>query len=162
MRLKDRPTVEVEVLVEAPPEKVWALVTDLGLMAEWSPEYQGGEWLDGATGPVRGARFLGRNKREKMEWQVPSTVTEADAPRVFAWAVGDPSNPGASWRFELLPEGAGTRVRQHCEIGPGPSGLTSAIERMPDREERIIENRQNEHRRNMTATLEGLKKAAES
>ena len=31
-------------------------------MSHWSPEYQGGEWLDGATGPMVGARFKGRNK----------------------------------------------------------------------------------------------------
>ena len=51
MRMQDGPTVEVEISVEATPARVWELVGDLALMGEWSPEYQGGDWLDGATGP---------------------------------------------------------------------------------------------------------------
>jgi len=57
MRMRDKPTVEIETYIAAPPIWVWELVTDLQQMGYWSPEYQGGEWLDGATGPVVGARF---------------------------------------------------------------------------------------------------------
>jgi uncharacterized protein YndB with AHSA1/START domain len=51
MRMRDKPTIEVEMSIAAPPARVWELVTDLQLMGHWSPEYQGGGWLDGATGP---------------------------------------------------------------------------------------------------------------
>jgi hypothetical protein len=47
-------------------------------------------------------------------------------------------------------------------MGPGPSGLTAVIDQRPDLEERIIANRCAEHSRNMQATLQGLKAAAES
>jgi hypothetical protein len=47
-------------------------------------------------------------------------------------------------------------------MGPGPSGLTAAIERMPDKEERIIERRLQQHGENMTATIEGIKRLAEA
>ena len=43
-----------------------------------------------------------------------------------------------------------------ARIGPGPSGLTPAIEAMPDKEERIIERRLEEFRRNMETTLDGI------
>ena len=43
-----------------------------------------------------------------------------------------------------------------ARIGPGSSGLTPAIEAMPDKEERIIERRLEEFRRNMETTLEGI------
>ena len=33
--------------VKASPEDIWALVTDLSRMGEWSPESQGGEWVEG-------------------------------------------------------------------------------------------------------------------
>jgi hypothetical protein len=46
-------------------------------------------------------------------------------------------------------------------IGPAPSGLSIAIEAMPDKEERIIERRLEEHARNMRATLDGIKALAE-
>ena len=54
------------------------------------------------------------------------------------WAVGNPTNPAATWRFDLTPDGSGTRVRQHVQLGPGPSGLTARIAELPDREEDII------------------------
>jgi hypothetical protein len=52
-------------------------------------------------------------------------------------------------------------VRQHVQLGPGPSGLSARIAELPDREADIIAARTAEHRRNMHATLEGLKTAAE-
>jgi hypothetical protein len=159
--MRDRLSVEVEIFVAAAPQRVWELVVDLQLMGQCSPEYQCGEWLDGATGPAIGARFKGYNKRRDREWESLSTIIEATPGRVVAWAVGDPANPGATWRFDLTPQDAGTRVRQQVQIGPGPSGLTARIAELPDREEDIIAARTTEHRRNMQATLAALKAAAE-
>jgi uncharacterized protein YndB with AHSA1/START domain len=161
MRMGDRPSVEVEIFIAAPPARVWTLVTDILLMGQWSPEYRGGEWLDGATGPAIGARFKGRNKRKEREWESLSTVIAAEPGKSFAWAVGNPTNPGATWRFDLTPDHTGTRVRQHVQIGPGPSGITARIAELPDREEDIIAARTAEHHRNMQRTLAGLKAAAE-
>lgn len=161
MRMQDGPTVEVEISVEATPARVWELVGDLALMGEWSPEYQGGEWLDGAAGPAVGARFKGRNGRGEREWVSESTVIESVPGQTLAWAVSDPDNAAATWRFDLQSEGNGTRVRQHVRLGPGPSGLTARIAEVPDREEDIVAARCAEIRRNMQATLEGLKAAAE-
>lgn len=162
MRMSDRPTVEAEISIQASPGTVWALVTNLNAVGQWSPEYQGGEWIDDATGPAVGARFKGRNKREDREWESLSVVTECEVERTFAWAVGrEPSNAGASWRFDLTPVGSGTHVRQQVILGPGPSGLTAVIHQRPDLEERMVANRCAEHSRNMQATLQGLKAAAE-
>ena len=161
MRMQDGPTVEVEISVEATPARVWELVGDLALMGEWSPEYQGGDWLDGAAGPAVGSRFKGRNRRGDQAWESESTVIESVPGQVLAWAVSDPDNAAATWRFDLQSEGNGTRVRQHVRLGPGPSGLTARIAEVPDREEDIVAARCAEIRRNMQATLEGLKAAAE-
>ena len=161
MRMQDGPTVEVKISVEAAPVRVWELVGDLALMGEWSPEYQGGDWLDGAAGPAVGARFKGRNRRGDRAWESESTVIESVPGQVLAWAVSDPDNAAATWRFDLQSEGNGTRVRQHVRLGPGPSGLTARIAEVPDREEDIVAARCAEIRRNMQATLEGLKAAAE-
>jgi len=161
MRLTDRPTVEVETFMQAAPARVWELVTDLDGMGRWSPEYQGGTWLDGATEIAVGARFKGQNSRRDARWESVSTVVEAEPGHRFAWAVGDPENAGATWAFDLTTEGAGTRVRQRVELGPGPSGLTRRIDEIPDREEEVIAARMNELRRNMTSTLAAMKSVAE-
>ena len=161
MRMGDRPTVDAEVFIEASPSRVWDLVTDIVRMGQWSPEYQGGEWLDGALRPVVGSRFRGRNSRRDREWETVSTVIEAEAGRSFAWAVGDPGNAAATWRFDLATEGTGTLLRQNVQLGPGPSGLAARIEELPDREEEIVAARTAELRRNMQSTLDGIKSAAE-
>ena len=44
------------VVIEAPPERIYALVADLPRMGEWSPECQQVEWLDGSSRPAEGAR----------------------------------------------------------------------------------------------------------
>jgi uncharacterized protein YndB with AHSA1/START domain len=155
VRYADGPTVTVDVLIDAPPERVWDLVSDITLPARFSSELQAAEWIDDT-------HFRGRNRHEAAgEWETTCTVTERDAPRVFEYAVGDPTNPSASWRFSLAPEGGGTRLTQWMRMGPAPSGLTPAIEAMPDKEERIVARRLDEHRFNMVATLQGIKDLAE-
>ncbi len=162
-RFADGPSVEVEVHVETRPGPVWGLVTDISLPARFSQEYLGGEWVEGSDGPARGARFTGRNRHPTIgEWETTSVVVECEPERVFAWAVNGPEHPAATWRFELEPHAHGTRLRQSARLGPGPSGLTWAINREPDQEERIVARRLDELRRNMLATLEGIKAIAES
>lgn len=159
MKYADGPTVEVEIDIAAPPSRVWDLVTDIELPARFSSEFQGATWLDD---PGVGARFVGRNQHPRAgEWETTSYVVAFDPERLFQWNVGDPDAPGASWRFELEPAGDGTRLKQWMRMGPARSGLNAAIDAMPDKEERIIERRCDEHRYNMTATLEGIKALAE-
>jgi hypothetical protein len=46
-------------------------------------------------------------------------------------------------------------------LGTGPSGLTVAIEKMPDKEERIVAGRLVEFRAAMQANLDAIKELAE-
>ena len=55
--------------VSANPEKVWALITDLPRMGEWSPEATGGEWIEGAAAAAVGAQFKGTNKTATHNWE---------------------------------------------------------------------------------------------
>lgn len=161
-RYADGPTTEVEVHVEAEPAAVWRYVTDIELPARFSEEFLGARWLDGADACAVGARFAGRNRHEAIgEWETTCTVVEVEPERVLTYAVTDPDRPSATWRFRLEPTDEGTRLSQWVRLGPGPSGLTPAIERAPDKEERIVAARLRELRRNMQATLEGIKALAE-
>jgi hypothetical protein len=161
VRYADGPTVEVDVLVHAPVERVWELVTDIGLPARFSAEFLGASWLD--DGPRLAARFVGRNQHPRIgEWETTSTVTRYEPLRAFGWAVTDPDNPSSSWWFVLDPEPDGVRLRQGARMGPAPSGLSPAIAAMPGKEERIVARRLAEHERNMRATVEGIKRLAEA
>ena len=63
--LRSRPVTEsvsVTREIHAPAEQVWAMVSDVTRMGEWSPENLGGAWLGTATGPQPGAKFRGTNR----------------------------------------------------------------------------------------------------
>ena len=161
-RYADKPTVEVQTWIDAPPARVWRVVSDIELMPTMSEELQGVEWLDGATEPSVGARFVGRSKHEALgEWATTSEIVEYVTERIFAWAVEDRDNPTAIWRFSLAPKDGGTELTEWMQMGPARSGLSLAIDRMPDKEQQIVFVRMREFEANMMHTLEQIKQLAE-
>ena len=151
----------VDVVIDAPAERIWSLVTDINLPARFSTEFLGAEWLDDKR--ELGAGFRGRNHHKAMgEWETTSFVNRYEPQRAFGWAVSDADNPSATWWFELEEEGSAVRLRQGTRMGPAPSGLSIAINAMPDKEERIVARRLEEYETNMRATLEGIKQLAEA
>lgn len=162
-RYADMPTAEVRTWIDAPVERVWELASDVTLMPAMSEELQSVEWLDGATGPALGASFVGRNKHDAFgEWETTSHVIEYEQGCVFAWAVGDRDRPSAVWRFGLEAKDGGTELAQWMRMGPGRSGLSFAIEAMPEKEQKIVFVRMREFERNMAATLGHIKMLAEA
>ncbi|MBN9793840.1 MULTISPECIES: SRPBCC family protein [unclassified Pseudonocardia] len=159
MRYADGPTTEATARVAAPPEAVWELVTDPEFLARVSTEMQRAEWLDGDV-PGPGAKLRGHHHHEaRGGWSTVSTVTGWEPGRLFEWTVEADAEGGeaAVWRFELTPDGDGTALRQWARMGPGPSGLTQAIERWPDKEERIVEGRLREWRTGMERNLDAVR-----
>ncbi len=158
----DNPTVAAQAYIEAPPERVWALVSDIYLMARLSAELQEVAWLDGVTHPAVGHRFAGRNANQALgSWETISTVVECDEPRRFAWAVGEPDRPWSTWRFTLRPEGTGTALEQWARMGPARSGLNLAIDAMPDKEQKIVFVRLREWETGLKRNLASIKEMAE-
>lgn len=163
LRYRDCPTTEAALTIAASPDVVWALVTDIQLPARFSSEFRGAEWLDGATAPSTGARFVGRNHHPAIgEWETVSTICDHEPGHRFGWKVGDPDNPSATWRFIVEPHGTGTKLTQWMRMGPAPSGINLAIDAMPDKESKILHRRLAEHRANLEATLAGIKRIAET
>jgi len=162
VRFADRPTTETDVYVAALPTQVWPLVTEIMTPSRFGTELQQATWVDPAAGACLGARFTGRNFHPaRGEWETTSTIVDFVPERRFGWAVGDPDEPSAVWKLELAPEGTGTRLRYWAQMGPGPSGITALIEKMPDKEEKVIARRLQEWESNMTATIAGIKGMAE-
>ncbi|MFD8588203.1 SRPBCC family protein [Streptomyces sp. NPDC059637] len=173
MRYTDGPGTRCETHIDAAPQTVWKLVADIGTPARTSPELQRVEWLDGADAPALGARFAGHNRNPVIgEWRTVSEIAELDTERVLCWAVldtegrfGEPARTAddalATWRFDLEPAGDGTLLRHSVRLGPGPSGLSRAIERMPEKEEELLAGRLAQLHAGMEATLEGIKELAE-
>jgi uncharacterized protein YndB with AHSA1/START domain len=111
--------VEVTHRFDAPVDLVWRLLSDVERMAGLGPEHFAATW-DGEQRGV-GATFLGKNRRDGFEWEVPCFVTEYAPPRRFAWTVLEPENPSSRWSYTLSSDDDGTIVVQRFEHGPNYS-----------------------------------------
>ena len=109
----------VTVHIDADPEQVWDLVSDVTQIGRYSPETFEAEWLGDATGPAVGARFRGhvkRNGRGPTYW-AECTVTECVPNETFAFTVGPDGRVLNSWRYDLAAaEGGGTDVTESFRL----------------------------------------------
>ncbi|MBC8363728.1 MAG: SRPBCC family protein [Actinobacteria bacterium] len=112
MERSEAETVSVSREIAASPEEVWALVSDLTRMGEWSPEARGGRWAGGADGPSVGAVFKGSNRNGRYRWRTNVTVTECEPPRRFAFRLLVPFMGGCDWVYEIEPSDGGCRVTE--------------------------------------------------
>jgi uncharacterized protein YndB with AHSA1/START domain len=104
--------------MDAPPDRVWDLVSDVTRIGSYSPETFEAEWLDGATGPEVGSRFRGhvkRNGKGPVYW-TSCTVLASEPGREFAFGVGARDKPLNTWRYRLEPAGGGTDVTESFEL----------------------------------------------
>src|SRR5687767_630723 len=106
------PEVKVAERVAAPADALYAMVSDVTRMGEWSPENLGGRWLGAATGPAVGARFRGSNRRGLRRWSTTCTVVAADPGRRFAFEVAFAGIPVARWSYEFAPGNGDTVVTE--------------------------------------------------
>jgi len=104
-----------KIQIDAPPEKVWALVSDVTRMGEWSPETVKAAWIDGATGPAVGARFKGSNKRGILRWSTKCTVVACEPGKEFTFVVGTAENPATRWSYQFAPTAGGTEATESFE-----------------------------------------------
>jgi uncharacterized protein YndB with AHSA1/START domain len=108
----------VTVHMDAPPEEVWALVSDVTQIGRFSPETFEAEWIDGATGPAVGAKFRGhvrRNEKGPVYWTT-CTVVASEPGREFSFGVGNPGNVLNTWSYVLEPNGTGTDVTESFQL----------------------------------------------
>ncbi|MFZ4720410.1 MAG: SRPBCC family protein [Ilumatobacteraceae bacterium] len=128
--------LEVTKVLAATPEQVYALVSDLPRMGEWSPENTGGSWVKGSTGPAVGAKFKGTNGRGKKTWTTDVTVTKADPGREFAFDVTAIGLGVAGWGFLLEPVEGGTKVTEYWDDHRSATAkkVTGWFLKLPDRE----------------------------
>jgi hypothetical protein len=106
--------VEVSVHVDAPAGAVYAIVSDLTRMGEFSPECTRVVWRGGASGPAVGAKFRGWNKKGIIRWFTDGKVTEAVPGEAFAFDVTSFGLGVAGWgyRIEADADGAGCTVTE--------------------------------------------------
>jgi uncharacterized protein YndB with AHSA1/START domain len=101
-------TAEVSVHVDASPDEVYALVSDLPRMGEWSPECYRCAWLGDMQQARPGARFKGWNKRGLRRWTTKGTIVAAQPGTELSFDVHSVFDlPVARWTYRITPDGDG-------------------------------------------------------
>lgn len=107
------PLLQAQIDIDAPPAKVWELISDFRRMPEWSPQCR---WMR-PFGPLRnGTRTLNFNRRNRLFWPTTSTVVEVVPEQKLSFRV---DTNRTIWSYELEPLGNGTRLTEsrHAENG---------------------------------------------
>lgn len=148
-----QPLLQARIDIDATPEAVWALVSDLSLMPKWSPQCK----LMKVFGPLRpGARTVNVNRRNYLVWPTTSRITEVVPERKLAFRVNENNTV---WSYELEPTATGTRLTEsrHAENGVKPVSnllVNAVMGGVPNFEVELVDG--------MNASLSRIKAAAES
>ncbi|WP_104180210.1 SRPBCC family protein [Arthrobacter sp. B0490] len=112
-------SVSDSTVVARPPEALYAMVSDVTRMGEWSPENRGAVLAGGDGRVTVGTVFDGANTRGRVSWTTRCTVTVAEPGREFAFrvhAIGGAKRrvPAriATWRYTFEELDGGTLVTE--------------------------------------------------
>jgi uncharacterized protein YndB with AHSA1/START domain len=100
------------VRVDASPDEVFALLTDLDELPQLSPENERCELLEGFTEVGPGARFRGHNRAGDYEWHADCEVTVFEPGRRFAYVVPPDYEHATEWSYTIEPDGDGCIVTE--------------------------------------------------
>ena len=145
--------LEISETIEADAAAIYALISDLPRMGEWSTENIGGEWTSGTPGAV-GSRFLGTNRIKSFEWSVPVEITVAEPDACFEFVAAPDDGPYVRWTYRLEPLEMATRVTEIWDVIDLPPSLA----KMTDEQ---LAGRKAAVQGTIEATLAGSKASAE-
>jgi uncharacterized protein YndB with AHSA1/START domain len=150
--------LRAEAVVQAPPERVWALLADLSRMPEWSPELV--RMLPLKPGGLRvGQWYLGINHRKAAVWPTRSVVSALEPGRMVAW---DTTSSGARWIWELAPANDDGSATTLVHRRPVPRRITALSRVFAPLALGGSEEHADELEQGMAQTVVRLKAAAEA
>ena len=110
----------VTVHMNAAPDEVWALVSDVTRIGSYSPETFEAEWLEGATGAAVGAKFRGhvkRNGKGPVYW-TECVVTDCVPGSAFGFDVLTGGKALNHWAYSIEAAGDGSDVTESFRLAP--------------------------------------------
>lgn len=115
--------IENSIEIDAPPARVWEIVSEVRNAPQWSSQAVTVLALGGRTS--LGTRALNINKQGKLIWPTTSRVVEFEPGRRIANRVTENTT---LWAFELEPtESGGTRLIERRETPTGVSALSNFL-----------------------------------
>lgn len=117
--------IESSIEIDAPPARVWEIVSDVRNAPQWSSQAVKVIALGGRT--ALGTRALNINQQGKLFWPTTSKVVEFEPGRRFANRVAENTTV---WAFELEPTpSGGTRLTERREAPEGLSFVSKFLTR---------------------------------
>jgi uncharacterized protein YndB with AHSA1/START domain len=146
----------VQVHVDAPAQRVWALLSNLERMGEWSPECYRVAWEGGASSPaVPGARFRGWNRYGRLKWSTACQVKTAVPDKELSWSTLTRGKEMVTWSFRIEPSDGGVDLVESFEVRWLPLSARLA-------EDYLMADRDRRREQAMRQTLERIKTLAEA
>lgn len=94
-----------EATMPAPPERVWAAITDVGAFPSWRAGVERVERLPDRDGRTAWAEHT-------SEGRITYVTERSEAPRMLVVRIADPDLPfGGTWTHEVAPAPGGARLR---------------------------------------------------
>ncbi len=106
------PDLEVSRDIAASPTAVFAALTDITRMGEWSPETYLAEWNEGVDGPSVGARYTGHNRNGDKEWNIEAEIVELVPDERFFFDCNSRGFVFSKWGYSIEPTDGGCRVTE--------------------------------------------------
>ncbi len=147
--------IEISRDIAATPEAVYAALSDVTRMGEWSEECHTCEWHEGYDGPAVGAVFDGHNRNGEHEWTSQCTVIEAEPGRAFAFECSMMDFHFSTWGYRIEPTASGCTVVEWTE-DLRPESAMEFSKQLSGVEDRTARNQQT-----ISGTLERLAAALE-
>ena len=148
------PLIEESITIDAPPERVWSLVSDLGRMSRWSPQVV--RTIVRGRPIALGTKMINLNRRGLLVWPTQSKVVRFEQQEEIAFRVKDNFT---IWSFTLSDDGAGgTVLTQRREA---PDGISPVSRTLTDKVLGGVGNFQLELGAGMRETLAKIKVDAE-
>ena len=119
---------EMSLHIDAPPERLYDLVADVGSAPTRSKEVQACRWLDGPPPGTVGSRFRGRNRAGLIRWSRVCEVVTATRGEAFVFRTVperfDPTRQDSSvWGYLFEPDGTGTQITHYYTLVQPPRSL---------------------------------------
>jgi uncharacterized protein YndB with AHSA1/START domain len=148
--------IEISREIEASPASVYAAISDVTRMGEWSEECYACEWHEGFAGPVVGAAFDGHNRNGDKTWTTQGKVIEADPGRAFAFECSMMDFHYSTWGYRIAPTETGCLVTEWNDDLRPESALefSKQVSGIDDRTDRNLQT--------MAGTLKRLAAALET
>jgi uncharacterized protein YndB with AHSA1/START domain len=145
--------IEISRDISASPEEVYAVISDVVRMGEWSEECYACEWHEGFDRAKVGATFDGHNRNGEQEWTTQGKVVEADPGRAFAFECSMMDFHFSTWGYRIEVTEKGCTVTEWTE-DLRPESVLEFSARTSG-----IDDRTGRNRETMALTLERLSAA---